>query len=169
MSEDSPDRSRGFLVAGVAGFIGFQVARRLLEAGERVVGIDCREASIFEGLQARRLSLLRDHTAFTFALVEPGNFQSLRRIADDQTITHALHLPAQNLMGGRDNTERLAQMRATFLAAVLGVFWSVAEFESITFRYRFIGIGVSTRCAPMLSTVSERVSGNASGAIRSST
>ena len=30
----------GFLVTGAAGFIGFHVARRLLERGETVVGLD---------------------------------------------------------------------------------------------------------------------------------
>ena len=56
-----------FLVTGVAGFIGFHVARRLLEEGREVVGLDnvneyydvrLKEARLAE-LEGRRASLRR--------------------------------------------------------------------------------------------------------------
>ena len=54
------------LVTGVAGFIGFHLAKRLLERGDEVAGIDNLNAYYDVGLKESRLALLRDREAFRF-------------------------------------------------------------------------------------------------------
>ncbi len=54
------------LVTGVAGFIGFHVADRLLARGERVVGIDSLSAYYDPKLKRARLGRLEDKPGFTF-------------------------------------------------------------------------------------------------------
>ena len=54
------------LVTGVAGFIGFHVARRLCEQGVEVVGIDNLNAYYSVELKQARLALLEDLPGFTF-------------------------------------------------------------------------------------------------------
>ena len=46
------------LVTGVAGFIGFHVAKRLLERGDTVIGIDCVNDYYDPALKEARLAHL---------------------------------------------------------------------------------------------------------------
>lgn len=48
-----------FLVTGAAGFIGFHVSKRLLEAGHEVVGIDNMNDYYDVSLKQSRLALLQ--------------------------------------------------------------------------------------------------------------
>ena len=52
------------LVTGAAGFIGMHVAQRLLERGERVVGVDNYNDYYDPGLKEARAAELSQHTAF---------------------------------------------------------------------------------------------------------
>ncbi len=58
------------LVTGAAGFIGFHLARRLLERGDSVVGLDNLNAYYDVALKEGRLALLREHRAFEFRKVD---------------------------------------------------------------------------------------------------
>jgi len=53
------------LVTGTAGFIGFHLARRLLERGETVVGFDCVNDYYSVQLKRDRLALLHDYDSFS--------------------------------------------------------------------------------------------------------
>lgn len=55
-----------FLVTGVAGFIGSQVAERLLELGYQVRGIDCFTDYYSRRLKELNLAACRDHAGFSF-------------------------------------------------------------------------------------------------------
>lgn len=48
-----------FLVTGAAGFIGFHVSKRLLEAGHKVVGVDNMNDYYDVSLKQSRLDLLQ--------------------------------------------------------------------------------------------------------------
>ena len=53
-----------YLVTGTAGFIGFHVARRLLEAGHAVVGVDAITDYYDVALKRERHARLAGHAGF---------------------------------------------------------------------------------------------------------
>ena len=64
------------LVTGAAGFIGFHLARRLLDRGETVVGFDNVNDYYSVALKRDRLAILQDFGQFT--LVEKRPFIGLQ-------------------------------------------------------------------------------------------
>src|SRR5437660_7453649 len=84
------------LVTGAAGFIGFHVAKALLERGERVVGIDNLNEYYDVRLKEARLARLRAFPGFEFAKLDvadrDGVFTMVERHKDLRSI---IHLAAQ--------------------------------------------------------------------------
>jgi UDP-glucuronate 4-epimerase len=84
------------LVTGAAGFIGFHVARALLERGERVVGIDNLNDYYDVALKEARLAQLDPSPGFDFARLDvadrDGIFQLVERHPDLDSV---IHLAAQ--------------------------------------------------------------------------
>lgn len=64
----SLDTTKNYLVTGVAGFIGYFLAKRLLEQGCRVIGIDNINNYYDVNLKYARLELLKPFEKFTFIL-----------------------------------------------------------------------------------------------------
>jgi UDP-glucuronate 4-epimerase len=60
------DCSKNYLVTGAAGFIGFHLAKKLLEQGCRVTGIDNLNDYYDVNLKLARLEQLNPFEAFTF-------------------------------------------------------------------------------------------------------
>lgn len=60
------DTTKTYLVTGAAGFIGYYVSKRLLEAGCKVVGIDNLNDYYDVGLKNTRLTLLKPFQQFEF-------------------------------------------------------------------------------------------------------
>src|SRR5476651_1967286 len=58
------------LVTGSAGFIGFHLARRLLERGDEVVGLDDLNAYYDPALKAARLAILEQHAGYRHAKID---------------------------------------------------------------------------------------------------
>jgi len=58
------------LVTGSAGFIGFHLARRLLERGDAVVGLDDLNPYYDPSLKAARLALLEQHAGYRHARLD---------------------------------------------------------------------------------------------------
>jgi UDP-glucuronate 4-epimerase len=65
MTDPSPERPP-VLVTGVAGFIGFHVARALLDAGTSVIGVDSMNAYYDPRLKEARLCELEGRAGFVF-------------------------------------------------------------------------------------------------------
>lgn len=85
-----------YLVTGVAGFIGFSVAQRLLARGERVVGVDNLNDYYSVALKKARLNALKPHhNAFRFVECDIADASALRASIADETITKIVHLAAQ--------------------------------------------------------------------------
>jgi UDP-glucuronate 4-epimerase len=84
------------LLTGAAGFIGFHVAKALLERGDRVVGIDNLNEYYDVRLKEARLALLGAYPGFVFAKLDvadrDGVFALLKRHKELRSI---IHLAAQ--------------------------------------------------------------------------
>lgn len=83
------------LVTGVAGFIGFHVATRLLERGARVIGLDNVNDYYDVRLKKARLAKLKPFKQFTFTKIDLANRAKMRKFFATQPITKVVHLAAQ--------------------------------------------------------------------------
>jgi UDP-glucuronate 4-epimerase len=82
------------LVTGVAGFIGMHCARRLLERGDQVVGLDNLSPSTSVQLKRDRLAQL-EHRAFGFTEGDISNGEDLEQVFRKESPDAVLHLAAQ--------------------------------------------------------------------------
>jgi len=87
--------SEPILVTGAAGFIGYHVARRLLEDGGRVVGIDNLNAYYDPGLKRARLAALANYRAFRFEQVELADRAQVSALFAEGRFSRVVHLAAQ--------------------------------------------------------------------------
>ena len=60
------DTSKKILITGAAGFIGFHLAKRLLDLGTTVLGLDNLNDYYDVSLKESRLRILKDYPCFTF-------------------------------------------------------------------------------------------------------
>jgi UDP-glucuronate 4-epimerase len=84
-----------FLVTGAAGFIGFHTALRLLERGERVVGLDNLNNYYSVALKRDRVAVLAKHPAFKFHCVDIADLTSVRAALKGEKVRKVIHLAAQ--------------------------------------------------------------------------
>ena len=99
-----PERARSrkpmkILVTGVAGFIGMHCARRLLQRGDTVTGIDNLNDYYEVCLKKDRLNRLvrryRDTGRFATHRMSIENRDALRRVFDEERPRRVIHLAAQ--------------------------------------------------------------------------
>lgn len=83
------------LVTGAAGFIGFHVARRLLDRGDVVIGVDNVNDYYDVRLKEARLGQLQAHKNFQFQRVDIGNKNETSKIFERHAIRKVVHLAAQ--------------------------------------------------------------------------
>ncbi len=83
------------LVTGVAGFIGYHVARRLLERGDRVVGLDNVNAYYDVRLKEARLAQLSPFERFRFVKLDLADRRGMRALFADHPVRLVVHLAAQ--------------------------------------------------------------------------
>ncbi|GAC1331324.1 MAG: NAD-dependent epimerase [Steroidobacteraceae bacterium] len=83
------------LVTGAAGFIGFHTARRLLERGEEVVGLDNLNAYYDPGLKVARLAILQRHAAFRFVKADVADRPAMEKLFQEEKFQRVVHLAAQ--------------------------------------------------------------------------
>lgn len=93
------------LVTGAAGFIGFHLARRLLDRGDLVVGLDNLNAYYDVSLKEARLALLRAARGFEFVRADladskameevfaPGKFDAIVNLAAQAGVRHSIENP----------------------------------------------------------------------------
>lgn len=89
MSSDS------LLVTGCAGFVGFHFARRLLEAGKPVVGLDNLNDYYDPALKLARLGLLEKYPAFTFLKLDLADRAGMKAAFEQFGFSVVVHLAAQ--------------------------------------------------------------------------
>ncbi len=83
------------LITGAAGFIGYFLSRRLLEAGEQVYGIDSLNSYYDVALKQDRLAQLKAFDNFTFEQVDVGDRTTIAALFAQNTFSCVVHLAAQ--------------------------------------------------------------------------
>ena len=83
------------LVTGVAGFIGFQIARRLLEAGFEIIGVDNINDYYDVKIKNDRLEILRVYDQFTFYKKNLEAKEDIDQIFKENSPQRVIHLGAQ--------------------------------------------------------------------------
>jgi UDP-glucuronate 4-epimerase len=88
-------RTDPVLVTGAAGFIGHATAHRLLERGERVIGIDIVNDYYDPALKGARLATFEGLDAFRFHRMDIADAEGVARIVRDHGVRRIVHLAAQ--------------------------------------------------------------------------
>lgn len=83
------------LVTGSAGFIGFHVAKKLLDEGIKVVGLDNLNDYYSKELKFSRIKILEKKDNFEFYHADLCDVKSLNKIFKDNKIEIICHLAAQ--------------------------------------------------------------------------
>lgn len=83
-----------YLVTGAAGFIGFHVSKRLLEAGHQVVGIDNLNDYYDVSLKQARLELLAQ-PGFLFHKIDLADREGMTDLFASGHFERVIHLAAQ--------------------------------------------------------------------------
>src|SRR3974390_42175 len=95
-----PDTSGGLsrepiLVTGAAGFIGFHLARRLLQDGRIVVGLDNLNAYYDPALKQARLAELAPFPVFRFVKLDLADRAGMAALFAEHSFPIVVHLAAQ--------------------------------------------------------------------------
>lgn len=83
------------LVTGSAGFIGFHTAKRLLDDGHLVIGVDNLNAYYSPKLKKARNAILKKHKNYHFFCEDIGNIKAIEKIFKKYTLDKICHLAAQ--------------------------------------------------------------------------
>ncbi len=85
---------KSYLVTGAAGFIGFHVAKRLLERGDAVIGLDNLNDYYDVSLKEARLARLA-HPHFRFEKLDIADREGMKRFFEKASFDVVIHLAAQ--------------------------------------------------------------------------
>ncbi|MEK9767756.1 MAG: NAD-dependent epimerase/dehydratase family protein [Betaproteobacteria bacterium] len=85
----------GVLVTGAAGFIGFHVARSLLDRGDTVTGVDNLNDYYDPGLKRDRLQELSRYPAFSFKRCDIADVDAVSDVFSEAQPERVVHLAAQ--------------------------------------------------------------------------
>lgn len=83
------------LITGVAGFIGFHVAKKLLNMGFRIVGIDNINDYYDVNLKYARLKILTESSNFSFHKTDISDKESVLSVFTQTMPDYVIHLAAQ--------------------------------------------------------------------------
>jgi UDP-glucuronate 4-epimerase len=83
------------LVTGAAGFIGLHVVERLLDRGERVIGVDVFNDYYDPALKAARATRLEGRPGFTMVRMDIADAADLEELVAVSGVTRIVHLAAQ--------------------------------------------------------------------------
>lgn len=84
-----------YIITGTAGFIGFHTAKRLLDRGDRVIGIDNFNAYYDPALKEARNSILETYDAYTIHRADITDKQAIEAIFSSVACDAVCHLAAQ--------------------------------------------------------------------------
>ena len=84
-----------YLVTGCAGFIGMYTAKRLLDEGHEVVGLDNLNGYYSIELKNQRLNQINFYENFSFYTVDLSDNKAIEKIFRDEQFNRVIHLAAQ--------------------------------------------------------------------------
>ena len=87
--------NKTYLITGAAGFIGFHVARRYLEAGEQVIGFDNLNDYYSVELKEDRLAILEEYAGFSFIQGDLKDRDLVAEVFAEYQPEIVIHLAAQ--------------------------------------------------------------------------
>jgi UDP-glucuronate 4-epimerase len=93
--DDDYPRMNRYLVTGAAGFIGYHVARRLLEDGRHVIGVDNLSPYYDVSLKEARLRQLTPFESFRFHRRDVSDREAVEKLFEETKPTHVVHMAAQ--------------------------------------------------------------------------
>jgi UDP-glucuronate 4-epimerase len=115
------------LVTGAAGFLGMHVAKRLLQRGEKVVGVDNMDAYYSLELKEARLAELEEDANFTFHYLDIGDSQAAAAVfALYPDLEGIVHMAAQVGVG-----HSLANPQAFLNTNISGMFVLLEECRKL--------------------------------------
>ncbi|HEY1878771.1 MAG TPA: NAD-dependent epimerase/dehydratase family protein [Caulobacteraceae bacterium] len=122
-----------FLITGTAGFIGFHIARRLLEEGHGVTGVDGFTPYYDVSLKHARHALLKKEPGFREVTLMLEDGESLARVAKAAQPEVVVHLAAQaGVRYGMDNP------RAYIEGNLVGTFNLLEAVRRLNLRHLLI-------------------------------
>lgn len=95
MSDLSTLTQKPILVTGAAGFIGFHVAKKLLQAGHKLVGFDNLTDYYDPALKQARLAQLSPEERFHFVQEDLCDARALNQVFERHDVELVIHLAAQ--------------------------------------------------------------------------
>ncbi len=113
--------SESHLVTGAAGFIGFHLARRLLDEGKHVHGLDSLNSYYDVNLKEARLSELKKYKNFSFTCDDVADFDNIQTLFAELKPRIVLHMAAQ--AGVRHSLTHPAD----YIGANINGFFSIIE------------------------------------------
>ncbi len=83
------------LVTGAAGFIGFHLCQRLLDRGDKIIGIDNLNDYYDVSLKQARLEQLNDRESFSFQQLDLADREGMNQLFAEGNFERVAHLAAQ--------------------------------------------------------------------------
>lgn len=83
------------LVTGCAGFVGFHLTKRLLEAGKPVIGLDNLNDYYDPALKLARLEILKADPNFVFLRLDLADRAGMKALFEQYCFSEVVHLAAQ--------------------------------------------------------------------------
>ena len=89
------DANNVYMITGAAGFIGYHLSKRLLDAGAKVIGFDVMNDYYDVALKEYRLSFLKEYEGFTFVKGDLADKEVLVKVFEDYKPDAVMNLAAQ--------------------------------------------------------------------------
>jgi UDP-glucuronate 4-epimerase len=122
------------LVTGTAGFVGHATAHRLLDRGERVIGVDIVNDYYDPSLKEARLATFEGREGFTFHRLDIADAPAMAALVKDEGVRRVVHLAAQ--AGVRYSLENPFAYERSNLAGHLSIMEAcrhAADFEHLVY------------------------------------
>ena len=127
------ENNQSILVTGAAGFIGYHLSRRLLEKGNRVIGVDNLNPYYDVTLKKARLDRLKPLNDFSFYEEDIQNLSGLKEIFQKHSIGRVCNLAAQ--AGVRYSLKDPFSYQKSNLEGFLNLLELAREYEISNFVY----------------------------------